>query len=327
MNAEYPIRYKLVRLKPYIRIARPDHWFKNIFMLLGILLAFFIEPSLAGEPWLPAILAATAVSCLVASSNYVINEILDAPKDALHPTKCNRPVACGLVSVPIAYGQWFILAACGIGLASSLNRPLGLTAAAFWLAGLAYNVPPVRTKDIVYLDVLSESLNNPIRLFIGWFALVPDQVPPISLTISYWMVGAFFMAAKRLGEIRMIANRQRAASYRNSFRHYTEERIIISMVFYSTFCSFFFGIFIIRYHLELLLVCPMMAGFFAAFLKVTFKKNSPVQTPEKLYKETKLMLFMAVGILFFVVLLYSEIPFLYRLFNVVPYKITPLWSF
>jgi hypothetical protein len=36
------------------------------------------------------------------------------------------------------------------------------------MQGIFYNVRPMRTKDRAYLDVISESINNPLRLMIGW---------------------------------------------------------------------------------------------------------------------------------------------------------------
>ena len=78
------------RMLPYIHIARPDHWFKNVFMLAGVVLAIFYFYDLASFSWL--MLGIGLVStCLVASSNYVINEILDAPTDLDHPVKCQPP--------------------------------------------------------------------------------------------------------------------------------------------------------------------------------------------------------------------------------------------
>ena len=35
--------------------------------------------------------------------------------------------------------------------------------------GCLYNIPPIRTKDHAYVDVLSESINNPIRFLVGWY--------------------------------------------------------------------------------------------------------------------------------------------------------------
>jgi decaprenyl-phosphate phosphoribosyltransferase len=90
------------RIIPYIDIARPDHWFKNIFMLPGILLALFFSPEIWPEfPW-GKIVTAFGSACLVASSNYVLNEILDREKDKHHPQKRLRPIPSGKVSIPAA---------------------------------------------------------------------------------------------------------------------------------------------------------------------------------------------------------------------------------
>ncbi len=70
---------------PYVQIARVDHWFKNIFMILGIILAVFYDPNLLNGDSVVTIAIAVFATCLVASSNYVINELLDAPYDCMHP--------------------------------------------------------------------------------------------------------------------------------------------------------------------------------------------------------------------------------------------------
>src|SRR3546814_7308816 len=77
-------------------------------------------------------------------------------------------------------------------------------ALAFAAQGLAYNVPPLRTKDVPYLDVLSESVNNPLRLAIGWAMIDPGSLPPVSIIIAYWLGGAFLMGTKRMSEYREI---------------------------------------------------------------------------------------------------------------------------
>jgi len=64
---------------------------------------------LHGRAWWQ-LAVAVAATCLIASSNYVLNEILDAPRDRHHPLKRSRPVPSGLVSVPIAYAEWILLA-------------------------------------------------------------------------------------------------------------------------------------------------------------------------------------------------------------------------
>jgi 4-hydroxybenzoate polyprenyltransferase len=296
-------------------------------MGLGILLAFFLEPMYLKKEWFLTFLLAVAATCLVASSNYVINEILDAPTDKVHPQKKFRPIPSGNVNISIAYIEWMGLSILGLAIAYGINWPFFLSAVAFWVSGILYNVPPIRTKDVVYLDVISESINNPIRLFLGWFAIIPDYFPPLSAIISYWMVGAFFMGSKRLAEYRMINDAEVAGRYRASFRKYTSNTLIIGQSFYSTSSAFFFGIFIIRYHLELILAAPLIAGFYAYFVKLTLKHDSPVKNPEKLYKEFKFIAFTCLLLISLVALLFIEIPVLYDLFNVIPNKLNPMWSF
>ena len=106
--------------------------------------------------------------------------------------------------------------------------------------GCIYNIPPIRSKDKPYFDVLSESVNNPIRLMLGWYATGITILPPVSLLLAYWMVGAFFMAIKRLAEYRMINSPTVSAAYRQSFAYYNEERLLQSIIYYATAFGLFF---------------------------------------------------------------------------------------
>jgi 4-hydroxybenzoate polyprenyltransferase len=295
-------------------------------MVLGVVLALFYRPAAASAD-LPVTLAlAVAAVCLVASSNYVINEVIDGPRDALHPVKRHRPVPAGLVDVRWAYVEWAVLGGAGLALASLVGVPF--LASASWLLamGLLYNVPPVRLKDLPYLDVLSESVNNAIRLYLGWFAVIGDRLPPFSLVIAYWMLGAFFMATKRLAEYRRIGDKATAAAYRHSFAYYDEGRLLVSILFYAVTCTLFSGIFIVRYRLELLLFAPLLAGVFALYLKLGLQPDSAAQYPERLFRERGLMAFLAVAAVVFVVLMFVEVPALYRLFDVEPAGTRTLWS-
>lgn len=313
-------------LWPYVQIARIDHWFKNVFMLLGVVLAYFFDPTEMSTARIPAIGLALLATCLVASANYVINEWLDAPYDRLHPTKHTRPAAAGLVKGQWVVVEWALLAVTGVGMAWLAHPYVAATAVAFAVAGLIYNVPPLRTKELAYLDVLSESVNNPLRLLLGWFAVTQHAVPPLSLFIAYWMAGAFFMAIKRLAEYRRIADPEMAARYRGSFRHYDDDRLMVSLFFYAVMAALFTGVFIVRYKLELILALPLVGGFFAYYMRIGLRPDSPVQNPERLHRERGFMVYalMCVGV--GLVLMLSHIPVLYDLFNVQPAQNPPLWT-
>ena len=316
----------LSRVRPYVSIARPDHWFKNVFMLAGIVLAYFYNHGHLESFNAVSVVWALASVCLVASSYYVLNEILDAGSDRDHTVKCRRPVPSGQVSVPLAYLEWILLGIAGLAVALMVNLAFFKVAVVLWIMGLAYNVPPVRAKDLPYLDVLSESLNNPLRLAMGWFVVSTDVIPPASLLATWWFIGAFFMASKRFAEYRMIGDSQRASSYRRSFRYYDENRLLVSMFFYASAAALLLGVFIIRYHLELILSVPLIAGFFAYYLHIALRNNSAVQNPERLYRESGLMVYLVVCVTSFIGLMFVEIPLLYEVFNVESSNVPPLWK-
>jgi decaprenyl-phosphate phosphoribosyltransferase len=271
------------------------------------------------------LLLALLSTCLVASSNYVLNEMLDAPHDRKHPVKKHRPAAAEKVRRRYALAEWLALAVLGIGLGLLVNRLFAATALSLWVMGVVYNVKPIRSKELPYLDVLSESINNPIRLLLGWLPLIQDRVPPLSLVFSYWMVGAFFMALKRFAEYRTIADRATAVRYRRSFKHYNEERLLVSVFFYAITAALFAGVFIVRYHLELILGIPVGAGFLAWYLKLGLQPDSPVQNPERLYRERGFLFYAISCLAIFVLLMFVSIPALYEAFNVELVKTAPLW--
>jgi 4-hydroxybenzoate polyprenyltransferase len=313
------------RIRGYIEIARIDHWFKNVFMFFGVILAIFHDPSVISMKNIPDLILAVMATCLIASSNYVLNEIQDSKFDRVHPKKKFRPIPSGRVNIPIAFAEWLVLAIIGFFLGVLINFTFFFTALAFWLMGILYNFAPIRLKDIPYLDVLSESVNNPIRLLLGWFVVYPSEFPSISLLFAYWFIGCFFMSSKRFSEYRFINNTEIATKYRKSFHFYNEKRLLVSMFFYATLFGLFFGIFVLRYHFELILMAPLFAGFISYYVNISFDKDSAVQSPEKLYREKALMTFAVVCILGFFILLFTSIPILYDWFNVSQPKLNPLW--
>jgi decaprenyl-phosphate phosphoribosyltransferase len=306
----------------HIQICRFDHWIKNVFVLPGIVVALSVQ-TIKVSPWLPLdlILGLLAVG-LIASSNYVLNELMDAPFDRLHPTKYRRPVPSGRVNIPLAYAQWLFLLVIGLGLGLLIGIPFALTLAGLWIMGPIYNVPPIRSKDLPYVDVMSEAINNPLRLLAGWYIVAHVQFPPTSLLISYWMVGCYFMALKRFAEFRTIADPARAAAYRKSFARYTEPRLLASVMFYASAAMLFFGIFLMRYRLELVLSFPFVALFMAVYFLLSFKKDSAVAAPEHLWRQRYLVITIVACCLFMVLLLFVDVPVLEHIFQKTPWRWT-----
>jgi len=76
----------------------------------------------------------------------------------------------------------------------------------------------------------------------------------------------------------------------------------------------FFGAFVIRYRIELLLGFPLVALVMAIYFKLSFQPHSAVQNPEKLYREPGLMFWFTATVVVMVMLLFVRLPWLENLF-------------
>jgi len=166
----------------YLSLARLDHSTKQIFVLPGLVFAYLLRGpganSLTTEVFLGFV---TAIA--IASANYVINEFLDRDFDRHHPTKSlRRAVQCEM-SAPVIIAEWLAFVLTGLTAARFASTTLFYIACIFCIQGILYNLRPFRTKDKPYLDVISESVNNPIRLIIGWVIVDPTTLPPSSISL------------------------------------------------------------------------------------------------------------------------------------------------
>lgn len=301
------------RLTPYVRIARPDHWPKHIFIIPGIVLAVALTARPPMGAMIYNILAGLASACLIASANYVINEWLDAETDKHHPEKKLRPSCTGQIrlrGVVIAYAA---LLTVGLSLAATINLQFLLTSAAFVISGLIYNVPPIRTKDRAYVDVLSESLNNPIRLALGWSMVQAVHVPPLSVSLAFLFGGAFLMATKRLSEYRHIllaGGRRSLRQYRTSFQSYNRNKLLVSCFVYAITTMFLMGVFLVKYRVEFIFTLPLIVWLFSYYLLQGMGPGSVAQEPEKLLTNRHLRLIVILLAVAFIVLSFVDLPWL-----------------
>ena len=299
----------VMHLAPYIKIARLDHWFKQFFCLPG----FVFGIALYGHfSWSELVRFSFAIllTCFIASANYVINEWLDAPYDKFHPTKKNRPSVAGEIKFRGVLLEYIIFAAPTL-IISWIYFPYTFSIILTFLLfmGIVYNVKPLRTKDLPYLDVLTESINNPIRFLLGWLCLVPT-LPASSILFSYWFGGAFLMAVKRYAEYRYINDSRAAGLYRSSFRHYNEIKLTIFAWICANLSSLFLGVFLIKYRPEFFLAFPFIAVLFGWYYYLGACENSVVMNPEKLYREKLFMCYIIYLSLLFITLIMVDIPIL-----------------
>ena len=106
------------RNSKHILLMRPHQWLKNGFVLVGMLFAH----EWAHTEIISSVLIAAASFCLASSTVYVLNDIVDAEADRLHPTKKNRPIAAGQVKPFAAWIQVLICLSAAIGLSLTQKK-------------------------------------------------------------------------------------------------------------------------------------------------------------------------------------------------------------
>ena len=274
----------------YFKICRPDHWLKNVFIVFGHVVAWSLALDFKLDSHLIGMAALSLIpACLVASANYVLNEILDAPFDAMHPTKKLRGIPAGKVKVGIC---WWLMVALIVA-AYVLCRIIGFNWAyqvallLLLISGFVYNVPPLRLKDRAFLDVIAESFNNPIRLWLGYYSIVDaHHVPPLSIVLAWWFFGALLMTGKRYSEFRFIGDAELSGRYRRSFKTYTETTLILAMITYANLFCFSTGIAMAVYERlnNLVFVFPVIVIAVIAYFRHAMKEETARLEPEQLLK-------------------------------------------
>ena len=193
-----------------IKLARPTQWIKNSLVLAALFFAGVADDTNS----LILAFAAAGIFCLLSSSIYALNDLIDCQQDKNHPLKKSRPIAAGKISTATAAIFSFMLAVAGLIAAWLVYFELFIVSVIFLLLNVLYSI---WLKHVVILDVMTIALSFVIRAYAGAVA--------IEVAASKWMlINTLFLAlflgfGKRRHELVLLD--EEATSHRQSLSKYS----------------------------------------------------------------------------------------------------------
>ncbi|EID54151.1 decaprenyl-phosphate phosphoribosyltransferase [Saccharomonospora xinjiangensis] len=193
-----------------VRTARPRQWVKNVLV--------FAAPFTAGQITNVDVLVDAAVAfvafSLVASSVYLVNDAVDVEADRAHPTKRNRPIAAGIVPIPLAYAAAVLFFGAGVGVSFLADWRLLIVLVVYEAVQLGYCFG-MKHQPVIDLVIVGSGFL--MRLIAGGVAT--------GISLSQWFLlvtafGSLFMVAgKRYAEVMLFE--RTGAKIRSSLKKYS----------------------------------------------------------------------------------------------------------
>ncbi len=210
-----------MKLPAPIRTLRPHQWSKNLFVLAALGFAYGDRSGAAGSGVdlidLKRTLFAFAAFCLGSSAIYLINDVMDVESDRKHPTKRNRPIPAGEISIPFAIFLSVACAAGSLALAFFAGhgslQVMGIVGG-YMALNLAYSI---KLKQLLLVDAFCIATGFIFRVQAGGLAADTE--------VSHWLLlctlflALFLALNKRRAEIALLGEDR--ASHRAILREYT----------------------------------------------------------------------------------------------------------
>ena len=200
----------------FVRLMRPQQWYKNLLIFLPLI---FVQQFFNADALSRVIIGFFAL-CLISSTNYILNDIVDRKKDALHPEKKKRPLASGVISVNSALFLAVIMFIISIWISLLLDNYFILFVLSLFILTQLYSYV---FKNEPFIDVTLIGVNFILRAMSGAFIIFPG----ITVRISPWLIlcpfflALFLAVGKRRANIKLLG--KKAPLHKKILKYYTVE--------------------------------------------------------------------------------------------------------
>ena len=182
---------------PLVTACRPRQWPKNLLVYASAIFSFRTDPLI----WINSSIALVSF-CLISSTIYLVNDVIDVEADRAHPSKCRRPIASGALPVPYALAAAAVLFCASLAVAASVSQGLAGVILAYALIQLAYCL---QLKRQPLLDIFCIASGFLLRALAGLVATGLGASPWFLLTIG--LLALFLAVEKRKAELRISIER------------------------------------------------------------------------------------------------------------------------
>ena len=195
-----------------LKSARPRQWLKNLAIFAPLI---FSASLFVPEKFIIVILTFLIFSSL-ASSMYLINDVIDAPRDRIHPFKRKRPIAAGVVPARLAVLIALIVTTITLYSSFLLSPFLATIALIFVIFQLSYTL---WLKNIIIIDVMMIAATFILRVLAG--AIVIDAHVTVWFILAVSCLALFLAVGKRRSEKTLLSG-EVAAEHRKTLLHYPD---------------------------------------------------------------------------------------------------------
>jgi 4-hydroxybenzoate polyprenyltransferase len=176
---------------------RIRQWTKNVFVLAALV----FDRQLLNVTSLWHSVAGMLIFCLLSSSVYLFNDIMDVEADRKHPEKSKRPIASGQLPIPVALIASIILVVITLPLAYLLSPWFALIAFIYFALNFAYSI---WLKHIAIVDVLLVATFFVLRVAAGVTLIKVERFSPWLYVVTT-LFALYIGFGKRRAELALLA--------------------------------------------------------------------------------------------------------------------------
>lgn len=199
-------------IKVFARAMRVNQWIKNLIVFTAVIFAGkLFDVVVLWQAFL-----SFCIFCLLSSTSYLLNDIIDYPYDKKHPVKRYRPIAAGEISMQQATFTVFILTILSLLFSLLFSSAFFFLALVFILLHFFYSL---YLKKFPTVDIFSISFSFMIRAIGG--EVVTGYHIPIWLLLTIFFVSLFMATVKRHAELITHGRETRESLYRYQ-EHYLD---------------------------------------------------------------------------------------------------------